>query len=100
MIKIEYSEPFLKDLKKLKKTTNYSTIKKLCFEELPQYKSLSHIKNLKKIQGYKKYYRIRVGDYRVGLKDEGDTIVAMRVLHRKDIYRSFPNPQSKKRNAG
>ncbi|KPA16576.1 plasmid stabilization protein [Candidatus Magnetomorum sp. HK-1] len=97
MMKIEYSEPFLKDLKKLKKkTTNYFTIKELCFEELTQYESLSHINNLKKIRGYKTYYRIRVGDYRVGLKDEGDVIVLMRVMHRKDIYRAFPNPQSKK----
>jgi len=95
-MKIEYSEPFLKDLKKLKKTTNYLTIKEFCFEALTQYESLLHINNIKKIRGYKTYYRIRIGNYRIGLKDEGDVVVLMRVMHRKDIYRFFPNPQSKK----
>ncbi|CAN2041009.1 putative toxin RelE2 [Candidatus Magnetomoraceae bacterium gMMP-15] len=92
MMKIEYSEPFLKDLKKLKKTMHYFAIKEICFEEIPKCESLSHITHLKKIRGYKAYYRIRVGDYRIGIKYEGDVIVLMRVMHRKDIYRVFPNP--------
>lgn len=92
---IEYNEQFLKDLKKLKNTASYPTIKRLCFEELPEYEALSSVSHVKKIRGYKSYYRIRVGDYRVGLKDEGNMIVLMRVMHRKDIYRVFPNPQSK-----
>ena len=92
---IEYSEPFLKDLKKLKNTANYLAMKRLCFEELPECESLSNIHHLKKIRGYASYYRIRIGDYRVGIKDEGDVILLMRVMHRKDIYRVFPNSPSK-----
>ena len=88
---IEYSELFLKDLKKLKHTANYLAIRRVCFEELLEYESLSQIKHLKKIRGFTSYYRIRIGDYRVGLKDEGDVLLVMRVLHRKDIYRVFPN---------
>lgn len=91
---IEYSEQFLKDLKKLKNTAHYLTIKRLCFDELPEYEALSSVGHVKKIRGYKSYYRIRIEDYRVGIKDEGEVIVLMRVLHRKDIYRVFP-PQSK-----
>ena len=90
---IEYSEHFLKDLKKLKNTASYLPIKRLCFDELPEYESLSSAKHVKKIRGYTSYYRIRVGDYRIGIKDEGDVIVCLRVLHRKDIYRIFP-PQA------
>ncbi len=40
--------------------------------------------------GYKKYYKIRFGDYRVGLKKENDTIVIETVKHRKEIYKYFP----------
>jgi mRNA interferase RelE/StbE len=36
------------------------------------------------------YYRIRLGDYRVGLKIENNTVCFVRFLHRKDIYRYFP----------
>ena len=77
MIKVEYSEPFLKDLKKLKKTSNYLIIKDLCFEKLTKYDSILQINNLKKIRGYKAYYRIRIGDYRIGLKDEGGTLLGL-----------------------
>jgi mRNA interferase RelE/StbE len=91
-MKIEYSEQFLKDVKKLKNTANYHAIKRLCFEELPQAETLSDVSHVKKIRGYRDYYRIRVGDYRIGLKEEGDVIILMRVMHRKDIYRIFPNP--------
>ncbi|HEY4721787.1 MAG TPA: type II toxin-antitoxin system RelE/ParE family toxin [Anaerolineae bacterium] len=46
--------------------------------------------NIKKLQGGTNYYRIRVGDYRVGLVVESDTVTFVRFLHRKDIYRYFP----------
>ncbi|MBP1468695.1 type II toxin-antitoxin system RelE/ParE family toxin [Candidatus Chloroploca sp. M-50] len=36
------------------------------------------------------YYRIRIGDYRLGLFVEDDTITVVRFLHRRDIYRYFP----------
>lgn len=42
------------------------------------------------MEGYTHYYRIKQGDYRIGIKIETDTVVFMRVLHRKEIYREFP----------
>ena len=32
-------------------------------------------------------WRIRIGDYRIGYDIEGDKVVLLRILHRKDIYR-------------
>jgi mRNA interferase RelE/StbE len=48
--------------------------------------SLIEIKNLKKLKGYKSYYRIRIGDYRIGIYISNDIIEFSRFLHRKDIY--------------
>ena len=48
------------------------------------------IPGLKKLVGYKNAYRIRDGDYRIGVFVEGDTVEFARVLHRKDIYKVFP----------
>lgn len=48
------------------------------------------IPNLKKLVGYKNAYRIRIGDYRMGVFVEGDTVEFARILHRKDIYKVFP----------
>lgn len=42
------------------------------------------------MKGYPGYYKIRFGDYRVGLHIENDTVIFERVLHRKEIYRHFP----------
>jgi mRNA interferase RelE/StbE len=48
------------------------------------------IKNLKKIQGTQSMYRIRIGDYRLGIIVSDSTVVFIRCLHRKDIYKYFP----------
>jgi mRNA-degrading endonuclease RelE of RelBE toxin-antitoxin system len=48
------------------------------------------IGNLKKLKGDENAYRIRIGDYRLGIFFDGETVIFARVLHRKDIYRYFP----------
>ncbi len=90
MIKIEYGNKFLKDLKKLKHTEVFSEIKTLCFDLLPQYKTLDEMHDLKKIIGHKNFYRMRIGNYRIGFRFEGNVIYLDRVLHRKEIYKYFP----------
>lgn len=45
-----------------------------------------------KLVGHQSYYKIRVGDYRIGLYiNSGEqNIEFQRVLHRREIYRRFP----------
>lgn len=52
--------------------------------------NLREISNIKKLQGYKNCYRIRIDDYRLGLYVEDGKIVLSRLLPRKDIYKRFP----------
>ena len=52
--------------------------------------TLKDIPRLKKLKGYRIHYRIRVGDYRIGIAIEGDTVTFLRCLPRKDFYRVFP----------
>ncbi len=44
------------------------------------------------MKGYADKYKIRVGDYRIGitLEKETSTLICQRVAHRKDIYKIFP----------
>lgn len=44
------------------------------------------------MQGYKEYYRIALGSYRVGIRIVNNAVTFIRFLHRKDIYRYFPEP--------
>ena len=61
-----------------------------CILQVESVKKLSQIKNLKKLLGYDNYYRIRLGDYRIGIKIENDIVYFVTFEHRKDIYKSFP----------
>ena len=59
-------------------------------EHVEQISGPTDIPNLKTLKGHGTYYRIRIGEHRVGLKIEADTVIFVRVLNRKDIYKYFP----------
>jgi mRNA interferase RelE/StbE len=48
------------------------------------------IAGLKKMSSSGNHFRIRVGDYRIGLTLEEEVVVFARCLHRRDLYRYFP----------
>lgn len=52
--------------------------------------SIHEIPGIKKLRGYNNHYRIRIGDYRIGLSTDGHKVIFVRFLHRKEIYRRFP----------
>lgn len=89
-MKTLYLPSFLTDLKALKSTRVFNPIKTLAFEKIPSCSTLDEIRNLTKLTGYDDAYRIRVGDYRIGIFVNGNTLTFARVLHRKEIYRYFP----------
>ena len=54
-------------------------------------KTVHQIPHIKKIEGYASFYRIKIGDYRLGMEAVSNKeVVLIRFLHRKDIYRYFP----------
>jgi mRNA interferase RelE/StbE len=88
-MKVEFKKSFLKDLKKLKNKSLQNSIYN-CIIQIESAESLVEIKNLKKLTGFELHYRIRVGDYRIGLKLENDVVNFVVFEHRKDIYKIFP----------
>lgn len=87
---IEYSDKFVKDLKALKGTASFAKIYALAFDFAPAMGDPAEIPHFSKLEGFENYYRIRIGDYRIGVKIEDNAFIFMRVLHRKEIYRFFP----------
>ena len=63
---------------------------KAAIEQVENADNLLEIGNIKKLKADGNYYRIRVGDYRIGLAEDKDAIAFVRVLHRKEMYRYFP----------
>lgn len=86
---VEYRKRFLKELSKIPYETRLK-IEKFVFEDLPKSDSIFDIDIIEQMKGYRSYYKVRFGSYRVGMKIEKEKAVFERVLHRRDIYRYFP----------
>jgi mRNA interferase RelE/StbE len=89
-VEVTYRQSFLKDLKNLRGTAVYSRVYELAFEVLTELESSQEIPNIKALKGYPDRYRIRIGDYRVGIELSGNSVELVRVLHRREFYRYFP----------
>jgi mRNA interferase RelE/StbE len=86
---IEVTEQFNKDISKLKDKKLIGSVKK-ALQKIESASSLTAIPQLKKIEGSRHHFRLRIGDYRMGLYFENNKMYAARLLHRKEIYRFFP----------
>lgn len=90
MWKVEYTKRFLKELASLPVNIQ-SRIESIVFSDL-ETENPFELGYLSKMKGYRDKYKIRVGDYRIGLTIEkkAKTIVCQRVAHRREIYQIFP----------
>ena len=88
-MEIRINKTFLKELAKVPRVQR-EKVETFLFDQLQEYNSLFDIPGLKKLQGYKEYYRLRFGNYRAGIRHEDNIIYFERLLHRKDIYKYYP----------
>ena len=86
---VQFRASFSKDLRKVNNKDLLNRIKET-IERVEKAQSLQDIANLKKLKGGNNCYRIRLGEYRIGLTIENDTVTFVRCLNRKEIYRYFP----------
>jgi mRNA interferase RelE/StbE len=88
-MKTSFKSSFLKALKKLKEQRLKDQIAG-CIEQVEAAENLSDLTNVKKMQGFDNIYRIRIGDYRIGIEVRDDVVYFVAFAHRKDIYDKFP----------
>lgn len=88
-MKLEFRKSFLDDVKGIREQAILQRLREV-IETLEKADSLAAVPNLKKLKGGGLHYRIRIGDYRLGLSIVHDRICVVRFLGRKDIYRYFP----------
>jgi mRNA interferase RelE/StbE len=60
------------------------------FSNVENAKNHRELNYVKKMEGHKTFYRISVSSYRIGIEIRNDTVIFLRFLHRKDIYKYFP----------
>jgi len=88
-VKTLYEKSFGRDLKKIKDKRLLKQVQKI-IAQVESATSLTDLQNVKKLEGYTTYYRIRVGEYRIGLEILERQVIFVCCLNRKDIYRYFP----------
>ncbi len=88
-MKVEYRESFLKDIQKVKDRSLLPRIREAIMAAESSV-TIQSVPGIKKLKGGSNYFRLRVGDYRIGIVREGRTLVFVRCMHRREIYRYFP----------
>ena len=88
-MKVIFLRSFLTDIKKINDKKLKIKIKEF-IEEIEKSENIDEIPNLKKLKGYSTAYRFRIGDYRIGMYKDDNTIELARFVKRNDIYKVFP----------
>jgi mRNA interferase RelE/StbE len=90
MWEIKYTKRFLKELAALPKSVQIR-VEVIVFEELKSDNPFA-LGYINKMKGYNDKYKIRVGDYRIGMTvdSKNQEIICQRVAHRREIYRVYP----------
>ncbi len=86
---VEFDKSFAKSLDKVKDVSVAHRLVGL-IEQAEKAGSISSLKGIKKMVGFRSYYRIRLGDYRVGVELVDDqTVLFLLICHQKDMYKRF-----------
>jgi mRNA interferase RelE/StbE len=88
-MEFKFKKAFERDFKKVRDKNLAKAILE-CVQQVSEAQTINHISNLKKITGHKSAYRIRTGNYRIGIIIENNVAIFVAFAHRKDIYKKFP----------
>jgi len=88
-MQVKFRQKFDKDLDNILNADVLNAIVKV-IELVEKVSKPQDIPNLKKMSGFKSFYRIRVGNYRIGIEIDKNTVEFQRVLLRDKIYKYFP----------
>jgi mRNA interferase RelE/StbE len=88
-VKVQFRERFARDLEAITDETVRRRVGE-AIERVEQVRMFQDVPNLRRLEAKGKYYRVRVGEYRLGLTFDNGVWTFVRCLNRKDIYRYFP----------
>jgi len=88
-MKVVFAESFARDLERVRNKRVLSQMKDL-IRAVRAASSPGDLALLKPLRRYESFYRIRVGQYRVGIEIVKRKISFVRLVHRRDLYRYFP----------
>lgn len=86
---VKTSESFFKDLSRIKNIEIFNEIENI-FDLAHNCKTPSDIPGFKALDQFPEYGRIKIDNYRIGIKYSVKTIIFYRIKHRSVIYKIFP----------
>jgi len=87
-MKVQFLNSFEKDLNKVPLPVRHKVVELVGRIEAAA--SIRQVDQVKKLRGFRNAYRIRIGNFRLGLLVQADFVQLVRILDRKNIYRVFP----------
>lgn len=84
---VSIDKSFVKDAKKLSPALQLKI--QVLIDHIQHASSISEV-GCEKLSGSQNAYKIRIGNYRIGLYKEDSNLILSRILNRKEIYRYFP----------
>ena len=87
-MKYDLTSSFIKDVKK--SPLEIQAQVKALIGSIEAAERLSDLQHVKKMKGFSDAYRIRLGEYRVGILMRENLVILARILHRREVYRYFP----------
>jgi mRNA-degrading endonuclease RelE of RelBE toxin-antitoxin system len=88
-MKVEIRKSFKKDTEKVKDKATLIKIREV-ITKIKDVNTITELQNVRKLTDMNNYYRIRISKHRIGFRLDDNMIVLLRVLPRKDFYKSFP----------
>jgi mRNA interferase RelE/StbE len=87
---VEFDKSFERWLSKINNKAVFGRIEKAILQ-MESAESIDQIRNVKKLTGFKTYYRVKLGNHRIGFERiNKSTIRLLIIADRKDIYKKFP----------
>ena len=88
-MKTAFHASFLRDVKKLRDAKVRRAVG-AAISNVEQAHSIDQIRGVKRLSGQGEHYRIRIGDWRIGLIIRGNVVSFVCCLNRREVYRYFP----------
>jgi len=89
-VNVDFKKSFLRDLKKIKNKDLLQEVKE-AIEDVEKAQNFQMVSNLKQLKGRGGYFRIRIDDYRIDMKLEGDFLFSYDFSIERISINIFPN---------
>ncbi len=86
---VEPSRQFSRDVRRLGSSQIRRRLDRT-IQELIEVADITEVSGVRRLLAEGQHYRIRIGDYRLGITMDGEIAVLRRFLPRGEIYRYFP----------